>query len=102
VSVTTFSREQLRSEERELSSPPLAPSCWGKTFQGKLLPHCNKWLRWTFVQAAWVAIGCSAYFGDFYKRERAIGKKPKIAILATARLDFAVERSASEAYTGPA
>jgi hypothetical protein len=39
-----------------------------------------------FVEAAWVAIGCSAYFGDFYKRKRALGKKPNIAILATARL----------------
>ena len=38
------------------------------------------------VEAAWVAIGCSAYFGDFYKRKRALGKKPNIAILATARL----------------
>jgi hypothetical protein len=28
----------------------------------------------------------SAYFGDFYKRKRALGKKPNIAILATARL----------------
>jgi hypothetical protein len=51
-----------------------------------MLPHCNKWLRWAFVEAAWVAIGCSAYFGDFYKRKRALGKKPNIAILATARL----------------
>jgi hypothetical protein len=29
---------------------------------------------------------CSAYFGDFYKRKRVLGKKPNIAILATARL----------------
>jgi hypothetical protein len=62
------------------------PQQWGKTFQGKLLRHCNKWLRWAFVEAAWVAIGCSAYFGDFYKRKRALGKKPSLAILATARL----------------
>ena len=70
-------------------TPALCPSTsssGGKTFQGKLLPHCNKWLRWAFVEAAWVAIGCSAYFGDFYKRKRALGKKPNIAILATARL----------------
>ena len=39
-----------------------------------------------FVEAAWVAIGCSACFGDFYKRERVLGKKPSLAILATARL----------------
>ena len=39
-----------------------------------------------FAGPSWVAIGCSAYFGDFYKRKRALGKKPNIAILATARL----------------
>ncbi len=65
---------------------PSTHSSGGKTFQGKLLQHCNKWLRWAFVEAAWVAIGCSAYFGDFYKRKRALGKKPSLAILATARL----------------
>ena len=65
---------------------PSTHSSGGKTFQGKLLRHCNKWLRWAFVEAAWVAIGCSAYFGDFYKRKRALGKKPSLAILATARL----------------
>jgi Transposase IS116/IS110/IS902 family len=65
---------------------PSTSSSGGKTFQGKLLPHCNKWLRWAFVEAAWVAIGCSVYFGDFYKRKRALGKKPNTAILATARL----------------
>ena len=65
---------------------PSTHSSGGKTFQGKLLRHCNKWLRWAFVEAAWVAIGCSPYFGDFYRRKRSLGKKPNIAILATARL----------------
>ena len=54
---------------------PSTHSSGGKTFQGKLLRHCNKWLRWAFVEAAWVAIGCSAYFGDFYKRKRALGQE---------------------------
>jgi hypothetical protein len=49
------------------------------------MPHCNKWLRWGFVEAAWVAVGCSAYFGDLYKSKRALGKKANTAILATAR-----------------
>ena len=65
---------------------PSTHSSGGKAFQGKLLRHCNKWLRWAFVEAPWVAIGCSAYFGDFYKRKRALGKKPSLAILATERL----------------
>lgn len=64
---------------------PSTISSGGRTFHGKLLPHCNKWLRWAFVEAAWVAVGCSAYFGDFYKAKRASGKKPNTAILATAR-----------------
>jgi hypothetical protein len=27
---------------------------------------CNKWLRWALVEAAWVAVGCDAYFGGLY------------------------------------
>jgi transposase len=65
---------------------PSTSSSGGKTFQGKLLPRCNKWLRWAFVEAAWVAVGCSPYFGDFYRRKRSLGKKANSAILATARL----------------
>lgn len=64
---------------------PSTSSSGGKTFNGKLMTHCNKWLRWGFVEAAWVAVGCSAYFGDFYKAKRALGKKANTAILATAR-----------------
>ena len=30
---------------------PSTRSSAGKTFQGKLLRHCNKWLRWAFVEA---------------------------------------------------
>ena len=64
---------------------PTTTSSGGKTHQGRLMRHCNKWLRWGFVEAAWVAVGCSPYFGDFYKRKRALGKKANTAILATAR-----------------
>lgn len=64
---------------------PSTTSSGGRTFQGRLLRRCNKWLRWAFVEAAWVAVGCSAYFGDFYKTKRALGKKANTAILATAR-----------------
>ncbi|MGI8425326.1 MAG: IS110 family transposase [Actinomycetota bacterium] len=64
---------------------PTTSSSGDKTYQGRLMRHCNKWLRWGFVEAAWVAVGCSPYFGDFYKRKRALGKKANTAILATAR-----------------
>ncbi len=64
---------------------PATSSSGGKTYHGRLLPQCNKWLRWAFVEAAWVAVGCSPYFGDYYKNKRAHGKKANTAILATAR-----------------
>lgn len=64
---------------------PTTSSSGGKTHQGRLMPHCNKWLRWAFVEAAWVSVGCSPYFGDVYKRHRARGKKANTAILAVAR-----------------
>jgi len=64
---------------------PSTSSSGGKTYQGKLLRQCNKWLRWAFVEAAWVAIGCSAYFGNHYKLKRAAGKKANTSILAVAR-----------------
>jgi transposase len=64
---------------------PTTSSSGGNTHQGRLMRHCNKWLRWGFVEAAWVAVGCSPYFGDYYKKLRARGKKANTAILATAR-----------------
>jgi hypothetical protein len=43
-----------------------------------------------FAGPLWRRLGlpfvCSAYFGDFYKHKRALGKRSNIAILATARL----------------
>jgi hypothetical protein len=53
---------------------PTTHSSGGKTSHGRMLPFCNRWLKWAFIEAAWVAIGCSGYFGSFYKRHRARGK----------------------------
>ena len=64
---------------------PSTSSSGGKTYNGKLLKQCNKWLRWAFVEAAWVAIGNSAYFADIYRKKRAYGKKANTAILCVAR-----------------
>ncbi len=64
---------------------PSTSSSGGKTYNGKLMKHCNKWLRWAFVEAAWVAVGCDTYFGDLYKKKRALGKKANTAILCVAR-----------------
>ena len=51
----------------------LAPTTYSsgeKTYHGRLLPQCNGRLRWAFVEAAWVAIGCDGYFGALYRRAR--------------------------------
>ena len=64
--------------------PPTAAGA--KLFKANCYDIATNGSARAFVEAAWVAIGCSAYFGDFYKRKRALGKKPGLAILATARL----------------
>ncbi len=64
---------------------PTTRASGGKISHGPVLPFCNKWLRWAFVEAAWVAIGCSDYFGTFYKSHRARGKSANCAIVITAR-----------------
>jgi transposase len=64
---------------------PSTSSSGGKTYNGKLMRHCNKWLRWAFVEAAWVAMGCCPYFGDLYRTKKALGKKSNTAILCVAR-----------------
>jgi hypothetical protein len=61
---------------------PSTHSSGGKTFKATAATLQQSPLA--FVEAAWLH-GCSAYFGDFYKRKRALGK-PSLAILATARL----------------
>src|SRR6266705_1813876 len=64
---------------------PTTHSSGGKVHHGRLLPSCNKWLRWALVEASWVAIGCSPYFGALYRQQRARGKKANTAILIVAR-----------------
>jgi transposase len=67
---------------------PTTHSSGGKTSHGRMLPFCNRWLKWAFIEAAWVAIGCSDYFGSFYKRHRARGKGANEAITITARISL--------------
>lgn len=64
---------------------PTTTSSGGKTYNGKLMRHCNKWLRWAFVEAAWAAIRVNGSLGELYKRKRAAGKKANTAILCVAR-----------------
>ena len=64
---------------------PSTHASGGKIHHGKVLPWCNKWLRWALVEASWVAVGCSPYFGSFYQEHRRRGKKPNTAITIVAR-----------------
>ena len=64
---------------------PTTHSSGGKTYNGPLMPMCNKWLRWALVEAAWVAVGCSNYFGGLYRQHRARGKGANTAIVIVAR-----------------
>ena len=64
---------------------PSTSSSGDKTHHGRLVASCNKWLRWAFVEAAWVAVGCSPYLGGLYRRHRARGKKANTAIMIVAR-----------------
>lgn len=46
-------------------------SSGGKTRHGGLIPACNRHMRYALVEAAWVALRASPYFGSFYKRLKA-------------------------------
>lgn len=65
----------------------LVPSTYasgGKVFHGHLLHMSNKWLRWAFVEAAWVAMRSSPYCRAYYENRRR-HKGPHVAIIALAR-----------------
>jgi transposase len=64
---------------------PTTHSSGGKVSHGRMLPYSNRWLKWALIEAAWVAIGCSPYFGGLYQRHRARGKKANTAITIIAR-----------------
>jgi transposase len=64
---------------------PTTHASGGKISHGRMLPFCNRWLKWAFIEAAWVAIGCSDYFGSFYRKQRLRGKGANDAITIVAR-----------------
>jgi transposase len=81
--------ERFKHPRKLVAYAGLAPTTYSsgeKTYHGKLLPQCNSWLRWGFVEAAWVAIGCDAYFGTLYRRAREQGRHgANTAIIIIAR-----------------
>jgi hypothetical protein len=57
----------------------------GDIVRERRINQCNKWLTWAFIETAWVAVGCSPYFGGLYKAQHARGKKANTAITITAK-----------------
>jgi transposase len=47
---------------------PTTYASGGKVYHGRLLPSCNRWLRWAFVEASWVAQRTSPYCHAYYER----------------------------------
>ncbi len=63
---------------------PSTHASGGKIFHGPLMHMSNKWLRWAFVEAAWVAMRSSPYCRSFYE-SRKRNKGSHTAIIALAR-----------------
>lgn len=64
---------------------PTTSASGGKCHQGRLFNQCNRWLRWAFIEASWVAIQGSSYFGELYRFHKNRGKKSNQAIVIVAR-----------------
>jgi len=64
---------------------PTTSASGGRCYQGKLFGQCNCWMRWALIEASWVAIQCSSYFGEQYRFHKARGKKSNQAIVIVAR-----------------
>jgi transposase len=47
---------------------PTTYASGGKVRHGNLLPSCNRWLRWAYVEAAWIAQRTSPYCHDYFER----------------------------------
>ena len=63
---------------------PTVSSSGGNTYHGRMMKGCNKWLKWAFIEAAWVAVGCDSYFGGLYRSNRQRGKKANASITKVA------------------
>lgn len=80
--------DRFRSPTRLCAYAGLAPTTsasGGKCHHGRLFNQCNRWLRWAFIEAGWIAIQNSGYFGDLYRFHKSRGKKSNQAIVIVAR-----------------
>jgi transposase len=79
--------ERFRSPAKLCAYAGLVPTTHasgGKVYNGRLLPFCNRYMRWAFIEAAWTAMGCDGYFGSLYRTHRNRGKKANVAITIVA------------------
>ncbi len=79
--------ERFSSPQKLAAYAGLVPSTYasgGKTYHGRFLPMSNKWLRWAFVEAAWVSVRSSPYCKSFFE-SRKRHKGPHTAAIALAR-----------------
>jgi transposase len=47
---------------------PTTYASGGKVRHGNLIPSCNRWLRWAYVEAAWIAQRTSPYCHAYFER----------------------------------
>jgi len=80
--------ERFPKKSKFIAYCGLAPTTKGSagiSHQGRMIQACNKWLKWAFIEGAWVAMNCDGYLGGRYKRLRTGGKPPNTAITNVAR-----------------
>jgi transposase len=88
IALETDGIERFKSSKDYCSYVGVVPrthSSGGKTYQGGLVDHGNKWLKSAVIEASWVAISSSGYFGSIYKHHKSRGKNSNVAIVAVAR-----------------
>ena len=71
----------------------LSPSMYSsaeKTYYGRLIPGCNRWLRFAFIEGAWPSLRTSPYCRAYFNRmEKRRGKNVAITALARKLCEFA-------------
>jgi transposase len=70
VAVEIDDISRFSSPDRLCAYAGLVPTTYasgGKVRHGNLLPTCNRWLRWAYVEAAWVAQRTSPYCHSYFE-----------------------------------
>ena len=63
--------KRFSSPEKLCAYAGLVPSTYasgGKVRHGRLISSCNRWLKWAFVEAAWIAQRTSPYCHEYFER----------------------------------